>query len=116
MKMLDVIIEPQNGHYRALVPGLPDIFAEASSRDEALALVRQAAEAYLSRVEVAVIEVGTAAERLRPGSPQSVVRASLNSRLDPDDHLYQQYLKVRGAEEARQKAAAEREADDAGTV
>jgi len=57
MKSVDVIIEKINGHYRASIPTLPDISSEADSRDEALFLVRQAAEAYLARVEVASIEI-----------------------------------------------------------
>ena len=57
MKMYDVIIEQHNGRYRALIPMLPKVEAEGETRDEAILNVKQAAELYLSRVEIITIEV-----------------------------------------------------------
>ncbi len=44
MKTYDVIVERQNGHFRAMFPSLPNIAAEGATRDEALASVTAAAE------------------------------------------------------------------------
>ena len=52
-----VIIEQKNGVYRALVPALADLSAEASSSDEAVQKVKAAAEAYLAKVEFRTINV-----------------------------------------------------------
>lgn len=57
MKKYDVVIEQQNGHFRALIPTLPNITAEGATRDEALANVKRAARRYLSTVETATVEL-----------------------------------------------------------
>ena len=57
MKTYDVIIEQQNGHFRALIPTLPNIAAEGATRDEALSNVKRAARRYLSTVEMATVEL-----------------------------------------------------------
>lgn len=57
MKTYDVIIEQQNGYFRALIPTLPNIAAEGATRDEAIANVKRAARRYLSTVETATIEL-----------------------------------------------------------
>jgi predicted RNase H-like HicB family nuclease len=108
-RTFDVIIERQNGHYRATVPVLPGVAAEAASRNEALTLVWQAAEDYLEQVEVATIEVEISAECLRPGSPQAVLRAAAECRVDPNDELYQEYVANLEAEKRQQRQTAERE-------
>ena len=56
-----VIVEQKNGVYRALVPALADLSAEATSSDEAVRKVQAAAEAYLSVVEFRTIKVQTPA-------------------------------------------------------
>lgn len=57
MKTYDVIVEPQNGHFRALIPMLPQIAVEAATREDAVAQAKLAAEQYLSKVEIATVEV-----------------------------------------------------------
>jgi predicted RNase H-like HicB family nuclease len=52
-----VIVEQKNGVYRALVPALADLSAEAPSSDEAVRKVQEAAEAYLARVEFRTIKI-----------------------------------------------------------
>lgn len=52
-----VIVEQKNGVYRALVPALADLSAEAHSSDEAVRKVQAAAEAYLARVEFRTIKI-----------------------------------------------------------
>lgn len=110
MRTFDVVIEQQNGHYRASVLSLPQIAVEAASRDEALTQVRRAAEDYFAKVEVATIQVATAEQDLRPGSPQSVLRAAATTRIDVNDELYQQYVADMDAEQQRQREEAELEA------
>lgn len=57
MKMYDVIVERSNGHFRALIPTLPNISVEGATRDEAIVNAKAAAERYLSKVEVATVEL-----------------------------------------------------------
>ena len=57
MKTYDVIIEQQNGHFRALIPTLPNITAEGATRDEVIASIKRAARRYLSKVETATVEL-----------------------------------------------------------
>jgi predicted RNase H-like HicB family nuclease len=67
-----VIVEQNNGVWRAVIPTLADLSVEGASLDEALRNVRQAAEAYLSNVVVTTIEVS--APQLRAAglhSPQN---------------------------------------------
>ncbi len=69
MKTYDVIVEPQNGHFRALIPMLPQIAVEAATREDAVVGAKLAAERYLSKVEIATVEVDE--QLLQP--PQSGV-------------------------------------------
>lgn len=52
-----VIVERENGLYRARIPSLPGLSAEGTTLEEALKGARQEAVSYLSRVAVATIEV-----------------------------------------------------------
>ena len=52
-----VIVECEQGLYRAQIPSLPGLSAEGASLEEAVQGVRQEAVSYLSRVAVATIEV-----------------------------------------------------------
>jgi predicted RNase H-like HicB family nuclease len=54
-----VIVERRNGAYRALIPALGELSAEAPSPDEAVQKVRHAAEAYLATVELRTIKLET---------------------------------------------------------
>ncbi len=70
-----VIVEQRNGVWRAVIPALSDLTAEGASRDEAMENAQRAAEDYLSKVEVATIEVPLPrGETLRPGSPQALLK------------------------------------------
>lgn len=71
-----VIVEHKNGVYRAFIPALAGVSAEGASRDEAVQKARQAAEAYLSSVEVTTIKINLPQDQsLRPGSPQALLKA-----------------------------------------
>jgi predicted RNase H-like HicB family nuclease len=61
-----VIVEQKNGVYRALIPALADLSAEAQSPDEAVAKVREAAEAYLATVEIRTIKLPMPARQTIP--------------------------------------------------
>jgi len=52
-----VIVEKNNGVYRALIPTLAHLSAEGLSPDEAVQKVREAAEAYLATVELRTIDI-----------------------------------------------------------
>jgi hypothetical protein len=52
-----VIVECENGLYRAQVPSLPGLSAEGATLEEAIKGARQEATSYLSRVAVTTIEV-----------------------------------------------------------
>ena len=98
----DVIIERENGHFRATLASLPGLSAEADTRDEALWQLQQAATSYLQRVELATIEVEMPAPTLRPGSPQAVLNAINASKLDVENDFYQEYLSNLAGEKLRQ--------------
>ena len=52
-----VVLEKEMGHYRAVVPVLPDCVAEGQTRAETLERMRKAIEDRLSKVEITTIEV-----------------------------------------------------------
>jgi predicted RNase H-like HicB family nuclease len=96
-----VIVEHDNGIYRALIPALSGLSAEGSSRDEAVKNAQQAAEAYLANVEVTAIEVGLPQEQSpQPGTPQAWMQA-----LEPfagDAEAIREHFAEIAAERARQ--------------
>lgn len=106
-----VIVEQDNGIYRARIPALPNLTAEGQSRDQALHNVWQAAEDYLAKVEVATIEVAAPPQRLRPGSPKSVLAAA--GKFKGDEEVMLQHIEEIYAERRRQRAEVERELDEA---
>jgi predicted RNase H-like HicB family nuclease len=57
MKTYDVIVERNNGHFRALFPSLPNISAEGATRDEAIAAATVAARQYLRKVEITTVHL-----------------------------------------------------------
>ncbi|MEP7336219.1 MAG: hypothetical protein ABI977_00515 [Acidobacteriota bacterium] len=142
MKTYDVIVERNNGHFRALFPALPNIAAERATRDEAIAAAAEAAQRYLREVEITTVhlvepfasleqqeepryrpaierEFAMAAEansqdaEIRRGSLQSVLRAAADCRIDTTTELYKEYVADLATERERQRAEAEREADEA---
>lgn len=52
-----VIVEKNNGVYRALLPALAALSAEGQSPDEAVEKLQEAAESYLAAVEVRTIKL-----------------------------------------------------------
>jgi len=111
-----VIVEYKNGVYRALIPALSGLSAEGASREEAVQNVQRAAEAYLSTVEVATIEVALPQEQrpqqtLRPGSPQAVLLAA--GKFKGDEEAMLQHIEEIYAERRRQRKEVEREIDEA---
>jgi len=85
-----VIVEQQDGVWRAVIPALSDLTAEGSSYDEAAHNARHAADVFLSRVRVTTIELDVPGERLRRGSPQAVLNAA--GRFRGDEEVMQQHL------------------------
>lgn len=106
-----VVIEHDNGIYRALIPALPDLTAEGKSRDEALRNVCRAAEVYLSQVEVTTIEVELPPQRLRPDSPKAWLAAA--GKFKGDEEAMLQHIEEIYAERRRQREEVEREIDEA---
>ncbi|HIE30299.1 TPA: hypothetical protein EYP66_23820 [Candidatus Poribacteria bacterium] len=53
-----VLLEKKKGHYRAVVPALPDCVVEGQTREDTLSRMRQAIVDKLSKVEITKIEVG----------------------------------------------------------
>lgn len=97
-----VIVEHKNGVYRALIPALSDLSAEGASRDDAVKNAQQAAEAYLSQVEVTTIEINLPQEEsLQPGTPQAWMKA-----LEPfagDEVAIREHFAEIAAERERQR-------------
>lgn len=136
MKMYDVIVERDNGHYRAVFPTLPNVSAEGATRDEAIAAATTAANRYLREVEITTVhldsrkqqepgyrpaierEFAMAAEanspdaEMRRGSLESVLRAAADCRIDMTTEIYKEYEADLAAEKQRQREEAEREADE----
>jgi predicted RNase H-like HicB family nuclease len=71
-----VIIEHNNGVFRAIIPALPALSAEGASREEAVANAQRAVDTYLAQVEVATIEINLPQEQWpRPGTPEAWLKA-----------------------------------------
>lgn len=97
-----VIIERNNGVYRALIPAFPALSAEGASHEEAVANARRAAEAYLAQVEIATIEINLPqSQSLRPGSPEAWLKA-----LEPfagDEEAIREHFAEIAAERQRER-------------
>jgi predicted RNase H-like HicB family nuclease len=106
----EVIIERENGHYRASLTTLPAVSVAADTRDEALQQLQQAATNYLQSVELATIELDLPAAKLQPGSPQAVLNASAVCKLDVQSEFYQEYRDNLAAEKQRQREEAAEQA------
>lgn len=53
----NVIVEPQNGHFRALIPALPHLVAEGASIEDAVQKMQDVAQQFIARMEVRTIEL-----------------------------------------------------------
>ncbi|MFN0120454.1 MAG: type II toxin-antitoxin system HicB family antitoxin [Blastocatellia bacterium] len=92
-----VIIERENGTYRALIPAFPSLCAEGASTEEAVSKIQLAAKSYLSRVEIRSINLEVP-NRL-PGAGDWIKAAGIFANDDP---LFRQYLDEIEAERKRQ--------------
>jgi predicted RNase H-like HicB family nuclease len=102
MKTYDVIVERQNGHYRALIPTLPSISVEGTTRDEAVINAKAAAECYLSKVEVTTVELAERSVQPRQNGAleddQAEERAELIAALEqiePETELGARLISLR---------------------
>lgn len=75
-----VIVERNNGTWRAFIPGLNDLGGQGASRDEAVQNARRAAEEYLSKVEVTTEDL--TCRRARDGASRAVAYGRLQRGLD----------------------------------
>ena len=105
-----VIVEQKNGHWRALVPSLPNLTADGATCDEAVRNAQRAAEEYLSQVVVATIDVETPHDKSRnPRDPQTWIQSL--GKFKGDEEAMQQHIEEIYAERRRQREEAEREAE-----
>jgi predicted RNase H-like HicB family nuclease len=102
----DVVIERENGYFRATLLNLPRVSTEADTRDEALQQLQEIATNYLRQVELTTIELDAPAAAMRPGSPQAVLNAIAACKLDVQNEFYQEYLANLAEEKRRQRAEA----------
>jgi len=104
-----VIVEKNNGVYRALIPSLADLSAEGQSPDEAVEKVRDAAEAYLSSVELRTIEIGTPAIAPEPYSTAEDWLDAIKVFEGDEDALKEHFAEI---EDERQRERREQDAQD----
>jgi len=103
-----VIVENNNGIWRAVIPALADLAAEGTSEDEAVNNARQAAEKYLASVKVRTIEIALPQEpMLRPDSPQAWIRDA--GMFIGDEESMLQHIEEIYAERRKQLEEAGRE-------
>ncbi len=105
-----VLVEQNNGVWRAVIPALSDLSAAGSSYDEAVANARLAAETFLSKVRVTVIELNVPAQKLRRGSPQAVLQAA--GKFKGDEAAMLQHIEEIYAERRRERGELERLMDE----
>jgi len=100
-----VIVEQKNGVWRAFIPALADLSAEGASRDEAMKNAQRAAENYLSKVEVATINVALPREQTsRAGSPQALLK-EIEAFAGDEEALREHFEEIaRGRQRQREEA------------
>jgi predicted RNase H-like HicB family nuclease len=110
MKTYDVIIERQNGIFRALIPTLPNIVAEGATRDEAIINAKSAAQLYLLGVEVATVQLaeGPALDHGLSTVEQVLMAAG---KFKGDEVAMLQHIDEIYAERRRQREEVERQLD-----
>jgi predicted RNase H-like HicB family nuclease len=109
MKMYDVIVERNNGVYRASVPTLPNLSVEGATCDEAVANAKTAIEEFFKSAEVTTVSVDVPADEFRPYTrPSDLLRwTALYSR--PATPLDEEFEAELAAEKQRQREEAELE-------
>jgi hypothetical protein len=80
-----IVVHPQPpGEYTALVPGIPELSARASTREEAIRLVHLSLLRWLQAGQLVPVEL--------PAPPSNPL-VQFAGRANPDDPLEQEYLK-----------------------
>lgn len=102
-----VIVEKNDGIWRAFIPALADLSAEGASEEEAVNNARQSAEKYLASVKIRTIEINQSEEPLRWGSPQAFLQAA--GLFVGDEEAMLEHIEEIYAERRRQRDEAERE-------
>jgi len=106
-----VIVEQENGVYRARIPNFPDLTAEGTTRDEAVRNVERAVQNYLAGFEVTTIRVDVPVrEARRYSTAQDVLRAA--GKFKGDEEAMLQHIEEIYAERRRQRDEVEREIDE----
>ena len=106
-----VIVEQNNGIWRAIIPALSDLSAEGATYDEALRNARLAAQGYLSNVVVTTINVDISSPRHRRYSTvRDVLKAG--GKFKGDEEAMLQHIEEIYAERRRQREEVERELDE----
>ena len=102
MRSYEVLVERQNGHFRALIPTLPNIVAEGATLDEAVVNAREMAQDYLLKVELATVQLME--------QPQTVERFSkvedllaIAGLFRGDEEAMQQHIEEIYVERRRQR-------------
>jgi predicted RNase H-like HicB family nuclease len=101
-----VIVEKNNGVYRALIPALADLSAEGLSPDEAVQKVRQAAEVYLATVELRTIKLEVPQVPAQPGSTAQDWLAAVKVFEGDEKALQEHFAEI---EKERQRQREERD-------
>lgn len=108
-----LIVEHNDGIYRALIPSLPNLVAEGASRDEAIFNAQRAAEDYLSKVEVVTMDLkATEQKAQRISTIKDLIESA--GRFKGDEQAMLEHIEEIYAERRRQREEVERELDSAG--
>jgi predicted RNase H-like HicB family nuclease len=93
MKTYDVIVRLVNNVYVAVVPALPSIRAEGTTRDDALFRAKQAIEDYFKSAEVVSVAVDVPAIEFRPYETENdqLRRQALSPFPDDKDAMESDY-------------------------
>ncbi|NOT60945.1 MAG: hypothetical protein HOP19_12070 [Acidobacteria bacterium] len=102
MRSYEVLVERQNGHFRALIPTLPNVVAEGATRDEAVVNAKELAQRYLLNVESAIIQLADPVFRSEGLSKVEDLLA-VAGLFSGDEAAMQQHIEDIYAERRRQR-------------
>ena len=102
-----VIVENNNGVYRALIPALADLSAEGGSADEAVHKLQQAAETYLAAVEFRTIRLDVPARNPQRYSTAQDWLETVSVFVGDEEALREHFADIE-AERLQQREEAER--------
>jgi predicted RNase H-like HicB family nuclease len=106
-----VIVERNNGIFKARIPNLPDLSAEGSTSDEAVLNVQYAARNYLARVEMRMIQVPTPEIQLHKYSTARDWIEASEAFIGDEDAIREHFAEIE-AERQRQREEAQRQDDE----